>query len=101
MFSEIIKDLGVSTEDLRNLNRKIAKENGLDVEELSEDAELAEMEIKIEKHGEMLYAFKLDDDAFLGQGRDRETLIERLNENLSNVKLIISKENGAEYVKVK
>jgi hypothetical protein len=89
-FREILNDLGVSDDQLM----KFLEENP----EAEEEVELEVMEIKIEEHEGRLYAYRLDDDQFLGQGTDHNTLINRLTENLTNVKLIISEENGAKLI---
>lgn len=54
--------------------------------------------IKIEKHGEVLYAFRKDDDQFLGQGDSKESLIRRLGEKLVGIRLVIEEGDGAELI---
>ena len=99
-FREILKDLGVTEQQLR----KLAQDNNIKIDEdklkdtITGEITVTPMEIKIEQHGDMLYAYKLEDDQFLGQGTDREALIQRLTENLTNVRLIIAEENGAKLL---
>jgi hypothetical protein len=95
-FHQILKDLGVTDQQLR----KLAESSGLELAELSpkeseENPGLTPIEIKIEQHQGVLYAYRLDNDQFLGQGPDREQLIEHLKKNLTDVRLIIAEENGA------
>jgi hypothetical protein len=98
-FSEILKDLKVSEDQLR----KLAAEKGfvLDDEETDPEAEpvLEEIEVKIEQHHGQLYAFRADNDQFLGQGTTRDDLVKRLAESLNDVRLIIREENGATLLK--
>ena len=95
-FRELLKDLGITTDQLQTLARK----NGLEIAELEEKSqELPTLEVRIEQHQGVLYAYRKDDDHFLGQGPDREQLIDRLKENLTNVRLIIREEDGAELIK--
>lgn len=98
-FSEILKDLNISEKQLR----KLAEEKGftLDGEEPAPEAEphLEEIEVKIEQHQGQLYAFRVDNDQFLGQGASREDLIKRIAESMNDVKLIIREENGAALMK--
>jgi hypothetical protein len=54
--------------------------------------------IKIEQHGEVLYAFRKDDDQFLGQGDSKESLIRRLGEKLVGIRLVIEEGDGAELI---
>ncbi len=95
-FREILRDLGVTEQQLR----KLARNNDIDLPtENPRDSEgeptLTPMEIKIEEVQGMLYAYRLDNNQFLGQGVDRDQLIDRLKENLTNVRLIIAEENGS------
>lgn len=54
--------------------------------------------IKIEQHGEVLYAFRKEDDQFLGQGDSKESLIRRLGEKLVGIRLVIEEGDGAELI---
>lgn len=92
-FMEILKDLGIKEDQLRDLARR----NGLPLP-LIPDTELPILEVRLEQHQGVIYAFRKDNDAFLGQGADREDLVKRLTENLSNVRVIISKEDGADLI---
>ena len=92
-FMEILKDLGIKEDQLRDLARR----NGLPMPSIP-DTELPTLEVRLEQHQGQIYAFRKDTDAFLGQGTDREDLVKRLTENLSNVRVIISKEDGADLI---
>lgn len=95
-FREILKDLGVTTDQMRSLARK----NGVDFTEPEfEKSSLPVLEVRIEQHEGILFAFRKDTDQFLAQGPDREALVKRLTENLTNVRVIIDKEDGADYLK--
>ncbi len=93
-FKQILQDLGVKNKDLRAL----LKNNDMVLPEHdSEHAEMAEHEIIIERHGSELYAFRADNNEFLGQGSDREALIKRIAERYSNVRFTVK--DGAEHIK--
>lgn len=96
-FREILKDLGVTEAQLRTM----AEKNGVPISHLPQSAEpqLPVVEVKLEQINGVIFAFRKDNDQFLGQGPDREQLIQRLTENLTNVRVIISKEDGADYLK--
>lgn len=100
-FREILRDLGVTEQQLRALaaknDIKIPVENPRD--SITGEITVTPMEIRIEEVGGTLYAYRLDNSQFLGQGPDREALIQRLTENLTNVRLIIAEENGAGFIK--
>lgn len=84
----LFRELGISEKDLRAL----AKKNGMELpEDNSEDSEddLEEIHIKVEKHGTEIYAFRVDNDQFLGQGSTREQLIESMGQRMKDVRLIV------------
>lgn len=89
----ILDDLNVSEQDLRRL----AEKQGIELPP-PDEPKLEEIEIRIEEHEGTLYAYRMDTDQFLGQGPDREGLIQRLTENLTNVRLIVAKEQGADHL---
>lgn len=95
-FREILKDLGVTETQLRAM----AEKNGVPISALPQPVEpsLPVVEVKLERMGDVIYAFRKDNDQFLGQGPDRDALVQRLTENLSNVRVIISKEDGADLL---
>jgi len=96
-FRELLKDLNVSNDQLMKVKAKIDKDLQ-DSTDAPEEVELTAMEIKVEQHQGQLYAFRKDNDQFLGQGRNREELIEHLKKNLTNVRLIISEEDGGKLI---
>jgi len=85
-FREILKDLGIKDSDIQKLRESPA------------DDDLDQLEVKIEQHQGQLYAFRLDNDQFLGQGSSREELIESLKGKLNNVRVIVSEEHGAKLI---
>jgi hypothetical protein len=97
VFRNLLEDLGVTDQQLM----KVAEEQGHNVPDADAAPEIEEIEIKIEQCQGQLYAFRLDNDHFLGQGPDRDSLLKRIAEDLSDVKLIIREENGAELLKGK
>lgn len=95
LMGSLLKDLGITEKDLRNA----AAKNGIKLPDEEAEAELESVDVRIEQHQGQLYAFRVDNDQFLGQGTDREGLISRLKENLSNVRVIVSEENGSKFLK--
>lgn len=94
-FRSILKDLGITDQQMREL----AASKGVDLAEAeSAGSELPVLEVRIEQHGSELFAFRKDTDQFLGQGPDRDALIKRLTENLTNVRVVVAKEDGADHL---
>lgn len=86
-FKKILDELGVTREQMIRL----ARNNGLEFQE-PKDPERPHLEIihiKLEQHQGQIYAFRKDNDQFLGQGQDRDSLISALKIRMNNVRLII------------
>ena len=98
ILKELLKDLGITDQQLRELAKKHGA-NLADSDEDSDELVLTEMEIRIEQHAGQLYAYRVEDDFFMGQGADRESLIKSIAEDVADVKLIIRDENGASLLK--
>lgn len=96
---EMLKDLGVTNEDLTRLLKKQHEKLGLTMEEdTSSEPQLEVIEVRLEQHQGQLYAFRKDNDTFLGQGVDRDSLIDHISKSMKNVKLVISHDDGGELL---
>ena len=94
-FKNILNDLGVTTEQLLKLRDKIEAE-----EEPQADPRGNVIEVKLEQHQGMIYAYRKDNNQFLAQGTDRDTLIQHLTQTFAQgARLIIREEDGADLVK--
>jgi hypothetical protein len=97
IISELLKDLNVTNTQLR----KVLQDKGMDLVEAGTDedeSDLPVLEVRIEQHPEGLFAYRKADNSFLAQGQDRETLMQALVDNLSNVRVIVAKEDGADLI---
>lgn len=99
VFAEVLGDLNINADNLKALAEKYGmKVTKVEVDENGEEQEV--VEVKIEEHHGQLYAFRKDTDKFLGQGANREELIERLKHEFSGtVKMIVREADGAELIK--
>ncbi len=87
MFA-IMRDMGITEQQLKAQMQKYEGELGKTPED-----ELTTIEVTLEQHQGQIYAFRKDTDAFLGQGRDRDTLIDDLKSKMNNVRLVIVEGN--------
>ena len=96
-MAEMFKKAGITNAEL---DKFIGHwKDDLDVDVPSKDDEGYEIvDIKVEKHGEVLYAFRKDNDQFLGQGDTKESLIKRLGEKAVGIRMVIAEEDGAELI---
>ena len=105
LLKHLLSDLGVSNEQLIKVAKDSAKLLGPEYEDRINEIEakakdidgFEQIEIKVEKHGEMLYAFRKDNDQFLGQGTDKESLVEAMTHRVRNVRCKVVE--GNEYMK--
>lgn len=105
-FRRIIEQLKIKPEDLKELATKLgivlpeedvtASTPG-STDGNSED-DMPTVEVRLEQHNNVLYAYRKDTGQFLGQGATKELLIERMGERLQQVRLLISQEDGAQLV---
>jgi hypothetical protein len=97
-FRQILNDLGIKNEQLR----KLATDVGVELPDVNADAalgaELTPLEVTIEQHQGVLYAYRKDTKQFLGQGTDREGLIDSISKRMTDVRLIIDSADGADLL---
>ena len=98
LIADIFRRAGVTPDDLQRVMNDLKTEIGEDIEDL-DPSEFPKVEVKIEQHGGQIYAFRKDNDQFLGQGTDRESLLKIVAEKFTNVTLVIREEDGAALVK--
>ena len=97
-FRQILEDLNIKNSDLR----KLAEAKGVDLSEVPAEDDLGSdlpiLEVRVEQHPEGLFAYRKVDDSFIAQGKDRDTLMENLVNNLTNVRVVVYKEDGADLI---
>ena len=95
-FREILADLGIDRKKLLGL----MEDKGIEPDEpIDENADLPVLEVRIEQQPEGLFAYRKDNSLFIARGKDRTELMENLIDNLSNVRVVIAKEDGADLIK--
>lgn len=92
-FRTILRDLKVTDSQIK----KLAEEEGVKLDD--DDNSLPVLDVRIEKHPEGLFAYRKADGFFLAMGKDREGLMENLVANLTNVRVVVAQEDGAELIK--
>ena len=97
-FRQILADLGVKNEQLRNLARDVGVELP-DVNHNTADGDqLTPLEIILEQHQGVIYAYRKDTKQFLGQGTDQTTLVDSIARRMTDVRLIIDQQDGADLL---
>ena len=104
-FKSILDDLGVTGQQLRDLAERgeLTALHDLDdipaVNANTQDGDrLTPLEITLEQHQGVIYAYRKDNSQFLGQGTDQTTLIDSIAKRMVNVRLIIDSQDGADLL---
>ena len=96
-FRELLRALKITEQDLLRAMIKIqSHEWQLEEPEGSKDSTI--VDVKLEQQGTQIFAYRKSDDQFLAQGSDADSLIERLNQNLTPCKVVVAKEDGADLL---
>jgi len=96
-FRQLLRALKVTEDDLLRAMIKIqSAEWQLDDDKGSTDSTV--VDVKLEQVGTAIYAYRKSDDMFLAQGSDADSLIARLNENLTPCRVVVAQEDGADLL---
>jgi hypothetical protein len=97
-FRQILTDLGIKNEQLR----KLATDVGVELPDVNQNTadgeELTPLEITLEQHQGVIYAYRKDNKQFLGQGTDQAGLIDSISKRMTDVRLIIDTADGADLL---
>ena len=97
-FRQILDDLGVKNEQLRKLATDVGVELPAVNHNTADRDELTPLEIRLEQHQGVIYAYRKDNSQFLGQGTDQAGLIESISKRMDNVRLIIDQQDGSDLL---
>jgi hypothetical protein len=97
-FRQILDDLGVKNSQLRKLAENVGVELPAVNQNTADGEELTPLEIRLEQHQGVLYAYRKDNSQFLGQGTDQAGLIDSISQRMTDVRLIIDTADGADLL---
>ena len=96
-FRQLLRAMKITEEDLRRAMIRVqSQEWQLDEPEGSKDPTV--VDVKLERVGTQIFAYRKSDDRFLAQGSDADSLIARLNENLTPCRVVVAQEDGADLL---
>ena len=93
-FRQLLRALKITEEDLLRAMIKIQSPGW----QLDDDEDPTVVDVKLEKVGTAIFAYRKSDDQFLAQGSDADSLIARLNENLTPCRVVVAQEDGADLL---
>jgi hypothetical protein len=96
VLPDLFHRAGITPDKLEAMMKDLQKE--INTEEGRTD-EFPKLEIKIEQHGDLMFAYRKDTGLFLAQGKTREELITMISEKVTNVTLVIAEADGAALIK--
>jgi hypothetical protein len=98
-FKKILEDLNVKESDLRRLHNKLAEDLG-EAESQPEPQETKTViDIKVEQHQGMLFAYEVKHDTFVAQGQNGDELLSRILDKYPvNVRVVCDRSNGGDYI---
>ena len=85
-FRDLLRALKVTEQDLLRAMTKIQSKDHTVID------------VRLEQVGTAIYAYRKSDDQFLAQGNNADSLIERLNQNLTPCKVVVAQEDGADLL---
>jgi hypothetical protein len=97
-FRQILNDLGVKNEQLRQLAQDVGVELPAVNQNTADGVTLTPLEIILEQHQGVLYAYRKDTKQFLGQGTDQAGLIDSISKRMTDVRLIVDTADGADLL---
>ena len=96
-FRQLLRALKVTEADLLRAMIKI-QSGEWQLEEPEGTKDETVVDVKLEQVGTAIYAYRKSDHQFLAQGTDADSLIARLNQNLTPCKVVVAKEDGADLL---
>ena len=99
MISKILLDLGVTPEQLKQMESKLLDELKTENPEAYEEIIKAKsnslpgktlVKVKLEQHQGVIFAYREDDMTFIGQGTDQDSLIASITHRLKGVTIEIT-----------
>ena len=93
-FRQLLRALKVTEQDLLRAMIKIQSHEW----QLDDVEGSTVVDVKLEQQGTEIYAYRKSDNQFLAQGSNADTLIERLNQNLTPCKVVVAQEDGADLL---
>jgi len=96
-FRQLLRALKVTEEDLLRAMIKV-QSPGWQPEDLEGTKDDTVVDVKLEQQGTEIFAYRKSDNQFLAQGSNADSLIERLNQNLTPCKVVVAQEDGADLL---
>ena len=93
VLSDILDRAGVTPERMEQISAEMERE-------VNDEEQDSGIEIRIEQHSGVLYAYRKDTEEFIGQGTDKDVLLARLVDRFpKGARLVVDEADGAGLIK--
>ena len=96
VIADLLRRAGITPDRLMTIMKDLQKEIN---QAEGETDKFPKLEIKVEQHGDLMFAYRKDTGLFLAQGKTRDELIVMISEKMANVTLVIAEADGAALIK--
>ena len=96
-FRDLLRALKVTEQDLTRAMTRI-QSGEWQPEDHEGTKEGTVVDVRLEQVGTAIFAYRKSDDQFLAQGTDADSLIERLNQNLTPCRVVVAQEDGGDLL---
>ena len=96
-FRDLLRALKVTEQDLRRAMLRV-QSGEWQPEDTEGSKDGTVVDVKLEQQGTEIFAYRKSDNQFLAQGSNADSLIERLNQNLTPCKVVVAQEDGADLL---
>jgi len=96
-FRDLLRALKVTEQDLRRAMLRV-QSGEWQPEDTEGSKDGTVVYVKLEQQGTEIFAYRKSDNQFLAQGSNADSLIERLNQNLTPCRVVVAQEDGADLL---
>lgn len=92
VFTQILQDLGITPRQLRDVaaQHKLTLDPTDTAAAADPEDDLTTIDVRIEEHQGVIYAYRRDTGEFLAQGQTKTQLIDHVKSRMTDVRLIIT-----------
>ena len=88
----LLEELKITPEQLKKI------QEGLEARLSSDDPDREILDVRLEQHQGVIFAYRCDDGLFLGQGSNQDDLVKSVSARLSNCTVRIAADQGADLL---
>ena len=99
MIKELLQDMGITDQQQKQLREKCIDELKAHNIDPGVEDEVPEIEVTLEQHQGVIFAYSKDDGTFMAQGANKEQLLNALRDRYKNIRCVVADRDGAELLR--